>query len=111
MKDEYINLAYNEPQKYSFRELFTLKDGGQIYIDYKFKSVDDKFEETVKQDDVLAAENYMDKYFKSKEIEQRDILFVFAGQVGCSDSLYVKNIIKDAYNNRDFDIVMISWRG
>jgi predicted alpha/beta-fold hydrolase len=53
----------------------------------------------------------MDKYFKTKEVEQRDILFVFAGQVGCSNSLYVKNIIKEAYEKRDFDIVMISWRG
>ena len=65
----------------------------------------------ISEENLQPSESFMDKYFKTKEVEQRDILFVFAGQVGCSNSLYVKNIIKEAYEKRDFDIVMISWRG
>jgi predicted alpha/beta-fold hydrolase len=48
----------------------------------------------------------MDNIFKT-----RDILFIFSGQVGQSNSLYIKNIIKEAYHDRNFDIVMISYRG
>lgn len=38
------------------------------------------------------------------------MLFLFSGQVGCNQSMYLKNLIQDAYANR-FNICMVSFRG
>ena len=91
IKDEYINLAFREQFdfKYDRQEVFKFKDGGETFIDYKLHDDLDTF----------------DKDFS------RDLLFLFSGQVGSNQSLYLKNMMKEAYEDRRYNIVMISFRG
>ena len=87
IKDEFVNLAYREyfDFEYDYQETFTFKDEGQTLIDFKVS--------------------------KEKSEQPRDLLFVFSGQVGCNQSLYTKEIIREAYEDRGYDIAMISFRG
>ena len=64
--------------------MFTFKDGGETKICYK-----------------------VDKKMRNN----RDWLFLFSGQVGSDQSIYLKNIMKEAYEKRGYNICMISWRG
>jgi len=70
--------------QYDENELFTFEDGGKTLISYKFDKCTD---------------------------EKRDLLFFFSGQVGSNQSIYLKNIMKEAYDNRGYDVCMISFRG
>lgn len=88
IKDEYINLAFRRfDYQYDDEELLKLDDGGEMLINYKYQ-VDSKGEK-----------------------KNSDVLFCFTGQVGSNQSLYIKNIIREAYDQRDYDIVVVSWRG
>ena len=86
IKDEYFNLYF--PQlfefKYTKEEIYTFKDGGQTKICYKVNE---------------------------KERNTRDWIFFFSGQVGCDQSIYLKNMMKEAYEKRGYNVCMISWRG
>lgn len=90
IKDEYINLAFPSIFGYDYddEELLKLDDGGEVLVNYKFQ--------------------------KDKVTGQRresDVLFLFTGQVGSNQSLYIKNIINEAFEKRGYDIVVVSWRG
>ena len=91
IKDDYLNLNFRDyfDFKYDREELFKFKDGGETFINYKLHDDYDLF----------------DKDFS------RDLLFLFSGQVGSNQSLYLKDLMKDGFYNRGYNIVMISFRG
>ena len=86
IKDEYFNLYFPSlfEFKYTKEEIYTFKDGGQTKISYKTHP---------------------------NEENSRDWLFFFSGQVGCDQSIYLKNIMREAYHLRKYNVCMISWRG
>ena len=88
IKDEYVSQRLPVLEcVYDEEEVFELSDGGRILLSFKF---------------------HRDKEGRRTH---SDVLFCFTGQVGCNQSLYVKNIVKEAAEKRDFDVVVVSWRG
>ena len=71
------------PTVYDRRDLFTLSDGGQIYLDYMGE-------------------------FKTND--SRPLLFVVPGLYGNSQSIYIRNIAKIG-KQRGYDVVVINYRG
>ena len=86
IKDAYFNLYFPLIFKYKYtkEEVFTFKDGGQTKICYKMDTDTNN---------------------------SKDWLFLFSGQGGTDQSLYIKNIMKEAYEKRGYNVCMISWRG
>ena len=72
--------------KYDRRELFTLSDGGQIYIDMQGSR------------------------FKRNIQSKRPILFILPGLSSDSQTPYILNMVKDA-SARGYDVAVINYRG
>jgi predicted alpha/beta-fold hydrolase len=73
--------------QYHHRHVFTLSDGGTVMVSLKIQD--------------------------SAKIQDapNDMLFIFPGVEGCDQSIYVHNFIEEAFNNRNYDVCVIGYRG